>query len=157
LRMWANARFHTRGMLTSCRRTVIGLPWSPGIVEGRPALFNLNQLTRIHAVVLEGSMERGDFIERAMGIRDADIPGWVTQALRYLKMQAAAQELVTQSQGDNTRTNRWLSGWVRRNQVRLRVPEPLEGARMDHVTTPVIRRWFREMMAWNGQGCSANG
>jgi hypothetical protein len=52
-------------------------------------------------MVLEGSVERGDFLERAMGIRDADIRGWVTQALRYLKMQAAAQELMNQSQGQS--------------------------------------------------------
>jgi hypothetical protein len=36
-----------------------------------------------------------------MGVRDADIRGWVTQALRYLKMQAATQELMNQSQGQS--------------------------------------------------------
>jgi hypothetical protein len=36
----------------------------------------------------------------------------------------------------------------RRNQRTLRHPEPLEATRMGFAATAVIRRWFREMMAY---------
>ena len=48
---------------------------------------------------LRGAVERRDFISRAMEIRSGDVRGWVTEAIRYLKMRAAAQELLEQSQG----------------------------------------------------------
>jgi hypothetical protein len=111
-----------------------GISWTLGDVRCRPPLFNMDQLTKIHAIVLEGAMERQDFVTRAMEIREADIRGWVTEALQHPKMHASSRELIGQTQGDTTRTNRWLNAWVRRNQLRLRLPEPLECARTSFAT-----------------------
>jgi hypothetical protein len=41
--------------------------------QGHPPLFNPDQLTAIHAIVLGGAVERGEFVAQAMQIRDADI------------------------------------------------------------------------------------
>jgi hypothetical protein len=86
----------------------MGLPWTPGDVSGRPPLFDLDQLTKIHATVLQGAIEQGDFVTRSMGIWDADIRCRVREVLQRLRMPAVAGELLKQAQEDNTRTNRWL-------------------------------------------------
>jgi hypothetical protein len=60
--------FNANGILTCCKRTVMGLPSEPGDVRGRPPLCNLDQLTAFHAMVLEGAVRRG----RVRGSGNAD-------------------------------------------------------------------------------------
>jgi hypothetical protein len=83
-------------------------------------------------------------VTRAQGMREADIRGWVTEALQNLRMRPAAAEL-TKQQEDNARTNRWLRGPA--DQLPWRSSGRREGARVKFVTTAVRRRWFQEMMA----------
>jgi hypothetical protein len=66
-------RFNRPGVIACCERTVMGNPSRPADRRGKPPLFNLDQLTKIHAMELEDAMERADFATRALGIRDADI------------------------------------------------------------------------------------
>jgi hypothetical protein len=51
-----------------------GTSWSPDAMQGRHPVFNLNQLTRIHAMALEGSLKLRNFIQRrwVFGMRTSE-------------------------------------------------------------------------------------
>ena len=98
-------RFNEKAILACCKRTLLGMSWRPGDVRGRAPMFNLDQLTRIHAMVLKGAVSREEFIDQAMQIRKDDVEGWVSQALIHLKMYAARQDLLPMVEGGNKRTD----------------------------------------------------
>ena len=56
--------FTMKGIVTCGKRTILGLPWSPGEVRGRPPMFNLDQLTAIHAMILKEAVGQGNSLPR---------------------------------------------------------------------------------------------
>ena len=138
-------RFNRDAIRTCCLRTILGFPWYPGHAGGRIPLFNPDQLTRIHAMVLDGAIERNEFIEEAMKVRAQDWANWMRDALGRLRMNSVVNQH-DRLMRDYSRSSRWLRSWVENQGLRLHFPEPIEAKRKLFAARPLIFRWFMDMM-----------
>jgi hypothetical protein len=101
---------------------------------------------RGRGMLLRGAMERGEFVETIMKMREEDLMTYALSSMQLLGMyEWAGQRIVAMAESDS-QSRQWLSWWAQRHNLQLRHLEPLETLRMDFATSAVIKRWFLEMV-----------
>ena len=135
-----------KAIRTCCFYTVLGFKWEPGTARGVMPAFNLDQLAQIHAMVMRGAVEREQFVESIMSMRDEDYTTYALPSLAALGMGLWSQDRIATLTASDTRSRQWLRKWAHKHDLQLQHLEPLEALRMDYATTAVIRRWFAEML-----------